>query len=194
MLMKAKKPRRCRCCKSEFYPARSTQTVCSIGCAQAAAEASRVRAEKREQRNRQRLVRQALEELKTVPKLLREAQVVFNKFIRLRDAGKPCVCCGRTSSGPTTGGDWDAGHYRSRGAASHLRFDERNVHAQLKQCNRRAWDVASYRAELVRRIGLEAVESLENDNEPHKWTREELRSIKAQYAAKYQALKKARGL
>ena len=34
------------------------------------------------------------------------------------------------------GGAYDCGHYRSTGSAAHLRFDERNAHAQRKVCNR----------------------------------------------------------
>ena len=71
-----------------------------------------------------------------------------------------------------------------KGAASHLRYHEDNCHSQLKQCNRRAFDVASYRANLIVRIGLARVESLENDNGTHKWTRDELKMIKAEYIRK----------
>lgn len=169
------------------------QTVCSIECAKVVAEATRVKEAKKQQRRQKQADRQALEKLKKIPELLREAQIVFNRFIRLRDEGKPCICCGRMSSGDTYGGDWDAGHYRSRGAAPHLRFDEANVHAQLKQCNRYAsGNVVGYRLGLIERIGLSEVERLESDNRTHKWTADELRAIKREYAEKIKQLKKLR--
>ena len=53
------------------------------------------------------------------------------------------------------------------GSAAHLRFDERNAHAQRKVCNRwGAGRAVDYRIGLVARIGLAAVEALESDNAP----------------------------
>jgi len=40
------------------------------------------------------------------------------------------------------------------------------------------------------RIGLDAVEALESDNEPVKWTREALRGIRTIYRARVRDLKK----
>lgn len=39
----------------------------------------------------------------------------------------------------------------------------------------------AHRKGLIARIGIEAVEALENDNGTHKWTREELREIRDTY-------------
>ena len=89
------------------------------------------------------------------------------------------------------GGAYDCGHYRSTGSAPHLRFDERNAHAQRKVCNRwGAGRAVDYRIGLVARIGLEAVEALESDNAPRKWTREELIAIRDTYKQKLKELKK----
>ncbi len=133
------------------------------------------------------------EAMLTQPQWVAKAQAAVNAYIRARDAGKPCICCGRysTGAGADSGGEWDAGHYRSRGAAPELRFDERNIHAQLKQCNRRSWDVAAYRANLIERIGLQAVEELEGPHPPRKWTIPDLKALAAEYRAKTRALKDA---
>jgi hypothetical protein len=131
------------------------------------------------------------EKLKTIPQLIKEAQVEFNAYIRLRDAGKPCICCGAPLDLDAVGGGYDCGHYRSTGSAAHLRFDERNAHAQRKVCNRYgAGRAVDYRIGLVKRIGLEAVESLETDNDPVKWDRDVLRQIKTIYRAKTRDLRK----
>ena len=85
----------------------------------------------------------------------------------------------------------DAGHYRSRGAASHLRYHPDNCHAQSKYENRhRAGNVVEYRVGLIARIGLAAVEALEADNRVHHWTREELRAIRDEYRQKLKQLVK----
>jgi hypothetical protein len=92
------------------------------------------------------------------------------------------------------GGRYDAGHYRSTGSASHLRFDEANCHAQRKQCNRYgAGRAVDYRIGLIKRIGLERVEALEASNSPRKWTREALIAIRETYQEKLNVLKRERG-
>jgi hypothetical protein len=134
--------------------------------------------------------RQAKEEDKGIYKLMAEADEVFGKFIRMRDrlAGHDCISSGEPL-------DWwtpnrvDAGHFRTKGAASHLRYDEDNCHAQTKRENRyKAGNAIEYRPRLINRIGLEKVERLESDNQIHKWTREELRQIKVIYRGKLRDL------
>lgn len=185
MRTKPAKQRTCKVCPAKYTPTKPMQTVCSIHCAQAKAKSDRVKAERRAEIKAKRETRARLEAMKTVPQLIAEADKAFGAYIRARDAGLPCICCGGTEkSASLTGGGWDAGHYRTRGAASHLRYDPRNCHAQLKQCNRRSFDVAGYRRNLIARIGLEAVDALENDNRTHKWTRDELREIRDTYRRK----------
>lgn len=184
------KPKKCRVCKSEFEPRRMGQKVCSPLCAAAFAKSERA---KKERKDAIRQRRETREKLKTRADYMREAQAAFNAYIRLRDEGLPCICCGRYSTGQTRGGDWDAGHYRSRGAAPHLRFDERNCNAQLKKCNRyAAGNVVGYRAGLIERIGIEAVESLEADQVSRKWSKEDLIEIRDAYRAKRRDLMKRR--
>lgn len=142
-------------------------------------------------RNEKRRERARKEALKTIPELIKEAQREFNRFIRARDrlAGFPCISSGRPLD--WSGNAVDAGHFRSVGSASHLRFDERNVHAQSKHDNQwKSGNVVDYRINLIERIGLEAVEALEADNRVHKWTREELIAIKEKYRAKARELEK----
>jgi hypothetical protein len=142
-------------------------------------------------RNEKRRDRAKRNDLKTIPDLIKEAQREFNQFIRLRDRGQPCICCGQPLGAGEVGGAYDCGHYRSTGSASHLRFDERNAHAQRKHCNRYgAGRAVDYRVGLIGRIGLGSVEALEADNQPRKWTREELIAIRDTYRAKVRALKK----
>jgi hypothetical protein len=185
------KPKTCKVCKNRFTPARPLARVCSPTCALELGRATRLKAAKTAQAQDKRETKAKLEKMKARGQWIAEAQAALNAFIRARDAGKPCICCGRTrDSSQTTGGIWDAGHFRSRGSAPHLRFDERNVHAQLKYCNRYAsGNMAGYRLGLIERIGLEAVEALESDQTPRKWSIEDLRAIKAEYAAKAKALR-----
>lgn len=124
--------------------------------------------------------RAKLDSMKTKPQLLKLAQQAFNQYIRARDAGKPCICCGKPLSSEAN--SFDAGHYRSVGSAPHMRFVEDNVHGQLKHCNNYlAGNHVAYRIGLIERIGLARVEQIESDNTPRKYTHEGLRELAKQY-------------
>ncbi len=177
-------------CRKPFVPAKPFIKFCSPECGTAMALAL-VAAQKAKAARADRVeTKRKLDGYKSMNDLKAEAQVVFNRYVRLRDelAALPCICCDRMPTGGNlTGGDWDAAHYRSRGSADHLRFDERNVHRSLKNCN--TFGHTDYRSGLIRRIGLEAVEALECDQTIVKWTPELLVSIKTMYAKKIKALK-----
>lgn len=181
MLSSTLKPKRCGFCHSTFMPARPMQAVCSPICAR------RQVAEKRVEERAQIVTRK--EAIKTLPVLKAEAQKAFNAFIRERDrlAGHPCISSGRPLD--WSGNAVDAGHYRSVGAAAHLRFNEDNVHAQSKHDNQyKAGNVVDYRINLIQRIGVARVEALEADNQVHKFTADELRTIRTHYKARLKAL------
>lgn len=200
--MKAKtfKPKEKKCrynlCGKTFVAVRQMQSVCSPICGIKKAQQAREALEKKEKRKAY-LERKA--KIKTRGDYIAYAQRDFNAYIRERDYGLPCICCnglphhGQLQLLSTLGGEWDAGHYRSRGAAPHLRFDERNVHAQLKRCNRyKDGNIVEYRIGLIKRIGLEAVEALECDQEPRKYTIDDLIALAKEYRKKRRELKKAR--
>lgn len=188
---------RCAHCKKRLDAERPSQIV-HLECVEAWAIAQSAKREREETKKARAAAkveraetRQRKEALKRIPDYIRTAQQAFNAFIRARDAGKPCICCGRTEAQGygTAAHGWDAGHYRSTGSASHLRFHEDNVHRQLVICNRHgAGRAVDYRIGLVARIGLEAVEALECNNTPHKWQREELTQITQTYRRKLKEL------
>ncbi|MNJ62777.1 Bacteriophage Lambda NinG protein [compost metagenome] len=141
------------------------------------------------------------EKLKDRADYIKEAQIQFNTFIRLRDKDEPCICCGSYGAGEDwlTGGKWDAGHFLSRGAYPELRFDEDNCHKQLKSCNGGSGKYAAkgrtvaqgYRERLVQKIGQDRVDRLEGSHEPQRYTIEALKAIKAKYRAKIKQIKEA---
>ena len=185
------KQKTCQWCREPFTPARSLQKVCSPLCAsrlvEARADKKRAKAKAAESRQ-DRAKRIAL---KTIPELIAEAQHDFNRYVRLRDAGRGCISCGAHLPAGGVGGGFDCGHYRSRGAAGHLRFCEDNAHGQCKRCNRRlSGNVACFRLGLLERIGADRLAALEADNAPHKWTRTELIAIRDEYRAKTRAIAK----
>lgn len=167
----------CQSCKTPFTPERPLQSTCSIPCAIDKAKEIRAKRERKEHR-------EAKAKLKTRRDWLREAQAAFNRFIRTRDMGQPCISCGRHHQG-----QWHAGHYLSTGARPELRFDERNVHLQCQPCNTHlSGNIVLYRQGLIAKIGLAAVEELEGPHEPKKYTVEDLKAIKAMYTARIKEL------
>lgn len=178
------KGRKCKVCKSSFLPTRPLQAVCGIECAKQHAHNTTAKKARQEASAKRKEIRDQRERLKTRQQWLREAQTAFNAYIRARDSALPCVSCGRHHRG-----DNHAGHYRSVGAAPQLRFNELNVWLQCQPCNtHKSGNAIEYRISLVRRIGLHAVEALENNNEIRKWTIEDAKQIKSHYRQKLRAL------
>lgn len=173
-------------CSTVFVPARSTQSVCSSTCAAAIATKQRAQKEARARKDERKSLREALEKVKTRGAHLRELQAAFNAWVRQRDAGKPCISCGRY------GQDMQAGHYRSVGSSPGTRFTPNNCWLQCRQCNLyQHGSPISYRINLIKRIGLEAVEELEKEHPPLKLTIPEIIELKAKYRAMARELKKA---
>ena len=184
------KPRRCKVCRGDFIKRNMSHKVCSPECGLALALEVRNKQERRAaaaERVKDRVKREAL---KTRSDHMKAAQVAFNAFIRERDrqAGHPCISSGRALD--WNGNAVDAGHYRSVGSAPHMRFDERNCHAQSKQDNRYGSGAAvDYRIGLIARIGQADVDAIEAKQDGGKWSIPELIAIRDEYRAKLKALK-----
>lgn len=171
MILKPPRPKKCRVCGDTFQPISRTQVVCTWPCAIKHAETLAAKREARE-------TREAKAKAKPLKYWLDLAQTWVNKYVRMRDAHLPCISCGTTADV-----QYAAGHYRSRGSASHLRFNHDNLH---KQCNRHcnmalSGNQRNYRIGLIARIGLERVEALENDNTQRKWTIDDAKAVIAQH-------------
>ena len=184
----------CPHCKGKLEQGHRIHAECIGPWADAQAEKAK-RAEAKKARAAAKVERASIrarkEAIKTIPVLIKEAQVAFNAWVRARDAAQPCISCDAPPPDMSTlHAGRDAGHYRSTGSASHLRFHPDNCHAQCVKCNQWGAGMAvDYRIRLLQRIGPSRVEALEPDNTPHKWTREELIAIRDRYRAKLKELK-----
>ena len=156
------------------------------------AEAKRIKAQKEAEKEGRKDRRERRLALKTKSQWRVEAQAAFNCYVRLRDAGKPCISCGRTPE-QKHGGTMDCGHYRSRGAASHLAFNLHNTAGQCVFCNRNMSGAQkAFEQGLIERIGLERVEALNNDNSTRRFDIPYLQRIKSIFTRKARALEKRR--
>jgi len=199
--------RKCKVCSEWFHPAYPNVVWCcpEHGAIYAIelrtkekvkAEAKRIRAQHEAEKEGRQRRKAKRESFKTKSQWDKEAQSAFNRYIRIRDEGKPCVSCGCPLVGKSnylTGSAIDASHYRSRGAASHLKFNVFNVHSACTRCNRQlSGNAVEFRIRLIDRIGLERVESLEADNEPRRFDIPYLQRIKSIFTRRARQLERRR--
>lgn len=185
--MRTFKPREkvCKVCRETYTATKPMQKVCGPLCAAGYAKSQRTKQERKEATKQRAEDRQ---KLKTRADYVREAQAAFNAYIRVRDAERPCVSCGRHHDG-----QYHAGHYLSTGARPELRFEELNVWKQCAPCNNHlSGNVVLYRRALVDLIGLDKVEWLEGPHEAKKYSVDDLIEIKREYVAKKKALEAQR--
>lgn len=175
------KEKLCRFCETPFEKLRPLQIVCSSACG-----IGFIRQKKQKAFNKQtRILKKGL---KTKSGHLKDAQKVFNRFIRLRDHQEPCISCGRYH-----GGQYHAGHYKSVGAYPELRFEELNCHKQCSACNdgnKLSGNIHEYRKGLIRKIGIEQVEWLEGPHKAAYLSGDEITEIKVKYSRKARELEK----
>lgn len=178
------KTRRCKACKKKL-PIDEAMIVninafCNWECCLAYTKTDAAKKVEKKMRRRERIENK--EKLKTLHHRLAEAQIAFNSYIRIRDKWKPCVSCGTPPTEYGRGGSRDASHYLARGSSkggSFNRFNWANVHSSCKKCNRfLAGNLVPYRVELIKRIGLDRVEAIENTNKIKKWNHTDLKRIK----------------
>ena len=162
----------------------------AIKFAQEAAEKKRQAIKKKQIKEFNKETRRLKNEIKSRAQWLKEAQKNFNKFIRERDKADPCISCGKHHVG-----QYHAGHYKSVGGnPESLRFNEDNCHKQCSICNNHlSGNIGNYRVNLIKKIGLDAVEKLEGPQKLKKYTIEDIKEIKEIYRDKYKALIKKEG-
>jgi len=171
------KKRKCLICRNQFMPFSTTQTTCQVQCAIELAVRYRIKRNRKEKKHQ-------LEALKPLREHLKDTQSIVNTYIRKRDNGLPCISCNKLHKGKM-----NAGHYRTVKAAPQLRFNEENIHGQCEPCNSYlSGNITEYRINLVKKIGRDRVEDLENNNEIIKYTIEDAKRIKKEYKEKIKAL------
>ncbi|EKN5995685.1 recombination protein NinG [Yersinia enterocolitica] len=196
MINKLPSHRNCKVCKTRFKPETVYQWWCNeehrIEYAVLVMKDKRSRDQASELKRRREKEREEKKELKVrkinaKPKTywIKQAQQAVNAFVRARDSSLPCVSCGTHSAA-----QWDAGHYRTTAAAPQFRFDPRQIHKQCSVCNQhKSGNIVPYRVELIKRIGIETVEAIENNHERRSYTVEKLKGIRDYYRLELKRLK-----
>lgn len=175
---KGPRPKKCAHCREPFVPVRQFETWCGPECGLIISQ-QRIAKQKAAKAKAERAVDKAKRDgMKRRADYVQEAQAAWNKYVRLRDVGKPCCSCGAMPE-QKYGGTMDCSHYRSRGSAPHLKFHLHNAASACVKCNRfLGGNVAALRAGLIERLGLEKILAIESNNEPRKFDQAYLIRIK----------------
>jgi hypothetical protein len=175
---------KCKICKEPFVKIRPIQPTCkNYDCMVAFAKNV---AEKAITKKKNAQTKVLKEKIKTLSDYLKELQVVFNKYICLRDKGNPCISCNATNYTVSCGHYFPSGKYKS------VTFDEDNCHSQCwYNCNSKlSGNLIEYRVGLIKKIGLERLQLLEKRARQHKqWTKHEIQELIIIYKQKIKELK-----
>ncbi len=175
--------RKCKNCGIEFQKVNALQSVCGFNCS---VEWAKKLEEKKKSKDWRTRKAEKKEKLKTLSDYKKELQTVFNKWIRLTKE-KKCISCNKDISKEK----FDAGHYRTAGGHPELRYEPLNVWNQCVKCNRDLHgNLIEYRKNLVKKIGTALVEYLEEENQPKKYTKEELKELIKHYKEKIKTITK----
>lgn len=188
--IKKPKPKTCKnpACRDSFVPQRLGQAVCSPKCALATVEVQKAKEKKSLAQAGRRDIKVRKEALKSRADHAKEAQTVINRYVRLRDAHLGCISCNKPAS---WGGQWHCSHFRSVGAAAHLRFNLWNMNKSCSQCNAHlSGNIMVYRPRLVEKIGAEKVAWLECNHDLVRHEIAYLKRLKAVFTKKVKRLEK----
>ena len=187
--------KRCKCCGDYGEAAEGVQTPKgwfidyshaikhSIDVSRKRSERLRLKAlrvHEQEAKNAAKCDRERKMAVKPLSYWMKRSQSAFNAWVRARDAGQPCISCGRFHQGQN-----HAGHYRPAGSNPELRFEPDNCHLQCAPCNSHlSGNLSKYRPALIAKIGPGRVEWLEGPHEPKRYRKEDYQAIEAEYKAK----------
>lgn len=182
------KPAKCKVCHSEFIKRSPFQKWCSVECGAVLAVEALTKKKARQQAAERKQTREKLRKMKSKTQVANEVQAVVNKYVRLRDFHLGCISCDKPA---TWDGQWHASHFRSRGAASALRFNLWNIHKSCSVCNNhKSGNLAEYEPRLRKKIGDEKVDWLKNQNRLAKFSTEYLYRLKSVFAKKIKRLER----
>ena len=184
---KPPKPKTCVICSSKFTPRDTIQKTCSVPCALLHVEKQKEEKSQKQQKADRATWRERKAAVKPLKHWEDMTQRVVNDYIRDRDLlnGEGCISCDRHNALA-----WHAGHFRTVAKASQLRYNPDNINLQCSECNtHQSGNTGPYRINLVKKIGFERVEALENDNSLRRYTREELEALRKHFRALHRALK-----
>lgn len=184
--MAKKSRKRCKICNKLFTPQyTTTQSTCSV---QHAIEYSQLR--KASNKAKLNIMRNEKMNIDKLGVAIMTTVKHFNKYIGIRDYGKPCISCGKPWNNR-----FEAGHAYSAGKFNAIRFNFDCVNGQCWTCNNsKEGNYDEYHLRLPGRIGEERATALANRARiaqivPYTWTRHELTAIRKEVSLRMKQLK-----
>jgi hypothetical protein len=149
------KPKKCKSCQKEYTPKRQAQPRCKPCIFQAEKD--------KKFKELKKQIEKPLKPPKQIKVKLDTRAIALSKAIKERDAGLPCISCGKQMQPH----EIQAGHYIASGKSVKLKYEPRNIHAQCWNCNNnhqiQQQMQEGFRKGLILRKGLEEVEWLETN-------------------------------
>jgi hypothetical protein len=169
---------RCKNCKEKFEPKTFLQKYCLES------ECMKVFIEKTKEKVWKEKKQKMQQDLETIQDYVKMAQIIFNKYIRLRDKGQVCISCQKKPLKSNAGHFFNANNHWS------VRFNEDNVHLQCEHCNTYlSGNLIEYQRNLIHKIGIDKYHELEAEaRKTRKFTKDELKEIMAIYKKKCKEL------
>lgn len=179
ILIKPKKTSKCKICRAEYVKRSISHKTCSVSCA--------IEIVIRDKKHKEAKIDKARKEaLKKPAEYADEAQSAVNRYVNKRDEHLPCICCGKSPYE----GVRHAGHFKSRGSNSFLRFNLWNINTCCYSCNvKKGGNINEYRPALIEKIGIEKVEYLDNAPRSKVYSKEYLMRLKSIFNKKLKRLK-----
>ena len=180
-LYKVKKPKRKKCkeCKQLFTPTRDFEPCCSYDCNIKHIDSNLKGLVSHGGAMREKENKKKKKDFKESDKstLLKLAQIVVNKYIRLRDINKEkCISCEYKFESDTR--QIHCSHFRPQGNNQNLRFYTLNMWASCSICNNHlSGNLIPYRIALIDKFGIKWVEKLEANHTTKKYTVEYLQKL-----------------
>ena len=169
---------RCKHCKNKFEPIRFNMKYCLND------ECVRVWVESEKAKQWKKTKAKMKNELETVQELIKATQIIFNKYIRLRDKGQVCISCQKKPLKE------NCGHFFNANNHWNVRFSELNCHLQCEHCNTYlSGNLIEYQRNLIEKIGIKSYHELEAEaRKTRKFTKDELKEIMQVYKNKIKEL------
>ena len=148
------KPKKCKVCNQEFEPKK--YATCKTKCEQCIKEKDKAKRFKYLKKQFEKPLKPPKQKKQEIDK----KWIKISKKVKERDAGKPCISCGKTMQPH----EIQAGHFIARNKCKEFYYDLRNIHAQCWHCNnnhqKQQETHEAFRNGLISRYGAEYVEDL----------------------------------
>lgn len=200
MIIKKPKPKKCgnKECSNKFIPTRPFQKGCCIDCSVIIgmesikkSKAKQAASDRKAKQEEKRADKEKLASLKP-GYLADKAQEAINAYARVRDYDLGCISCDKDEYWD---GQWHAGHLKTRGANSFLRFHLWNLNKQCSVCNNHhSGNVAEHERGIVDRYGQERLDFLKNAPKSRRYSDEYLIRLAKIFRKKTRMALKRKGI